>query len=66
MKSNGKWLRSKVFGSKKAALIIFPSCFTESISLRYDKVRYLNEDRWEINGGLGNSCPNDFCINGKE
>ena len=50
---------------ENAVLIIFPSGFTESISLRYDKVKYLNEDRWEINGSVGNSCPNNFCINGK-
>ena len=48
MKSNGKSLPSALFGSKKAVLIIFLSGFAESFSLRYDKVKYLNEDRWQM------------------
>jgi hypothetical protein len=46
-------------------LTILSSGFTESISLRYGKDKYLNEDRREISGSLGKSCANNFCINGK-
>jgi hypothetical protein len=53
------------FVQENTVLIIFSSGLTESISLRQDKVKYLDEDRREINGSLGNSCADHSCINGK-